>query len=63
MTTIALVSIINHYHINGLYLFWDTLYLYGYFSCFFKTQMLIFYYITESLNLDALNFEVFLIKI
>ena len=26
MTTIALVSVINHYHINGLHLFWDTLY-------------------------------------
>ena len=25
MTTIALVSVINHYHINGLYLFCDTL--------------------------------------
>ena len=25
MTTIALVSVINHYQINGLYLFWDTL--------------------------------------
>ena len=26
MTAIVLVSVINH-HINGLYLFWDTLYL------------------------------------
>ena len=26
MTYIALVSVINHYHINGLHLFWDTLY-------------------------------------
>ena len=26
MTTIALASVINHYHINGLHLFWDTLY-------------------------------------
>ena len=26
MTTIVLVSVINHYHINGLLLFWDTLY-------------------------------------
>ena len=26
MITIAPVSVINHYHINGLYLFWDTLY-------------------------------------
>ena len=25
MTTIALISVINHYHINGLHLFWDTL--------------------------------------
>ena len=25
MTAIALVSVINHYHINGLNLFWDTL--------------------------------------
>ena len=32
MTTIAFVSIINHYHINGLHLFWDTLYIkLGYF--------------------------------
>ena len=23
MTTITLVSVINHYHINGLQLFWD----------------------------------------
>ena len=28
MTTIALVSVINHYPINGLHLFWDTLYIY-----------------------------------
>ena len=28
MTAIALVSVINHYHINGLHLFWDTLYIY-----------------------------------
>ena len=27
MTVIALVTVINHYHINGLHLFWDTLYL------------------------------------
>ena len=27
MTAIALVSVINHYHINGLHLFSDTLYL------------------------------------
>ena len=26
MTAIALVSVINHYHINGLHLCWDTLY-------------------------------------
>ena len=26
MTGIALASLINHYHIIGLYLFWDTLY-------------------------------------
>ena len=26
MTAIALVSVINHNHINGLHLFWDTLY-------------------------------------
>ena len=26
MTAIVLVSVINHYHINGLHLFWDTLY-------------------------------------
>ena len=26
MTAIAVVSVINHYHINGLHLFWDTLY-------------------------------------
>ena len=28
MISIALVSVINHYHINGLHLFWDTLYQY-----------------------------------
>ena len=27
MTVIALVSVINHNHINGLHLFWDTLYI------------------------------------
>ena len=27
MTAIALVSVINHYYINELYLFWDILYL------------------------------------
>ena len=26
MTTIALVSVMNHNHINGLHLFWDTVY-------------------------------------
>ena len=26
MTTIALVSVVNHYYINRLHLFWDTLY-------------------------------------
>ena len=26
MTGIVLLSVINHYHINGLHLFWDTLY-------------------------------------
>ena len=26
MTVIALVSVINNYHMNGLHLFWDTLY-------------------------------------
>ena len=26
MITIVLISVINHYHINGLHLFWDTLY-------------------------------------
>ena len=30
MTTIVLVSVINHYHINGLHLLWDTLYIYIY---------------------------------
>ena len=30
MTTIALISVINHYHINGLHLFWDILYIYIY---------------------------------
>ena len=28
MTAIALVSVINHDHINELNLFWDTLYIY-----------------------------------
>ena len=27
MTVIALVSVMNHYHTNGLHLFWDTLYI------------------------------------
>ena len=27
MTAIALVSVINHYHINGLHLFLETLYI------------------------------------
>ena len=27
MTAIALISVINHYHINGLHLFLDTLYI------------------------------------
>ena len=27
MTAIVLVSVINHYHINGFNLFWDTLYI------------------------------------
>ena len=27
MTAITLVSVINHYHINGLHLLWDTLYI------------------------------------
>ena len=27
MTAVALVSVINHYHINGLHLFWDTQYI------------------------------------
>ena len=27
MTAIAFVSVINHYHINWLHQFWDTLYL------------------------------------
>ena len=31
MTAIAFVSVINHYHINGLPLFWDILY-YKYYS-------------------------------
>ena len=32
MTTTALVSVINHYHINGFHLFWNTLYLTKHFS-------------------------------
>ncbi len=28
MTTIALVSVMNHYHINVLHLFWDTRYIF-----------------------------------
>ena len=27
MTAIAIASVTNHYHINGLHLFWNTLYL------------------------------------
>ena len=30
MTAIALVSVINHYHINGLHPFWNTVYIYKY---------------------------------
>ena len=30
MTTIVLLSEINHYHINKLHLFWDTLFMYVY---------------------------------
>ena len=30
MATIALVSVITHFHINGLHLFWDTLFVYIY---------------------------------
>ena len=30
MTTIRLTLVINHYHINGLHLFRDTLYIYIY---------------------------------
>ena len=29
MTAIALVSVLNYYHINGLHLFWDTLYIFN----------------------------------
>ena len=29
MTAIVIVLVINHYHINGLHLFWDTLYNIG----------------------------------
>ena len=28
MAAIAIVKVINHYQINGLHLFWDTLYFY-----------------------------------
>ena len=28
MTAIAIVPVRNHYHINGLLLFWDTQYIY-----------------------------------
>ena len=27
MAAIGLISVINHYHINGLHLFWETLYI------------------------------------
>ena len=30
MTAIVLVSVINHYNINGLHLFWDSLYKDGF---------------------------------
>ena len=30
MTTIAFVSVINHFHINGLHLFWPSQYIYIY---------------------------------
>ena len=29
MTAIMLVSVIGHYHINGLHLFWNTQYIYS----------------------------------
>ena len=38
MTAIALVSVINHYHINGLHLFWDTLYLNSFKILFFSSE-------------------------
>ena len=55
MTAIALISMINHYHTDGFYLFWDTIYIYIYiyiyisfylcmcvcvFSCVFKLSHL-----------------------
>ena len=44
MTAITLVSAINYYHINGLHLFWDTLYIYIY--IYIKmTNMYIYIYI------------------
>ena len=42
MTAIALVSVINHYHINGLHLFWDTLYL-KFLSYFNSTKGVLWY--------------------
>ena len=33
MIAIALVSVIDNYHTNGLHLFWDTLYMYANYYC------------------------------
>ena len=38
MTVIALVSVINHYHINRLNAFWDTLYLQNIFNIIIDYQ-------------------------
>ena len=35
ITTIAPISVIYHYHINGLHLFWNTLYIYAYWIYYF----------------------------
>ena len=47
MITIALVSVINQYHINGLHLFWDILYIKYFWKQSKLTQELFFSFIEK----------------
>ena len=44
MASIALVSVINPYHIKGLHLFWDTLYVYIYGQYCIYVYVCVFYF-------------------